>query len=123
MTRPPETAALDPWAEQMLLQEKRLNTETEARIRAEEAAAGRKHERREQLWDVVGWVAGILAVGAVVLGFVWLIIGAYNNSIEQNTEQSRARASQVQACTELPEPLERQYCIISLNLEEKDADG
>lgn len=121
--RPAEMATLDPWAEQMLLQERRMTLETEARIEADSVAAERRHDRRTQVLNGVGYSFGGILALALVLGIVYAIWSAADRGRQNDLHKTEERTLQVRYCTELEEPLERQFCLMALGLEPQESDN
>lgn len=105
--RLPEEADLDPWAEQLVLQERRLS-----------ADADHKREMSRTRWNIVWTVMGIAATGGALSGIFATISWHMDKTRDRDLLFEREFTEQVEACTTLGEPLERQYCLIQLNADE-----
>lgn len=101
--RPPEVAPLDPWAEQMVAQEKRL-AENDYR----------EYILRRRRIGVVWTAVGCLGTAAVVAVLMHFISGIISRDRTADIEREHERTEQVQACVTLDEPIERQFCLIQL---------
>lgn len=115
--RPVEEAALDPWAEQMLISARQAEMESKARIEAATAKADRRHELAT---GILAGLAVLTGIGIVVGGIVYLCILFNVDEAardERQLELERARTEQVELCLGLEQPAERQLCIISLSLD------
>lgn len=118
--RPAEVAALDPWAEISVLDARRSTMEAEARIKAAEWAAERKHDRRVMVWKGLGYTLFGAGVCGVLGGIIYALWSEDHNDERHKLEIEQERTEQVAHCTSLNEPIERQYCLLSLNLEPSD---
>lgn len=126
--RPAELAPLDPWAEISLIQEKQnlirleADIEQEKRDDAMEAAAkADAHSRALSRHTQYGYVGITLVIVAAILGVIFLIHMKMDNGAEQRLRSESLRTEQVQACTTLDEPIERQYCLLTLNVPESES--
>jgi hypothetical protein len=112
-----EEASLDPWADIAAHETKMSVMQMEAKIEREKRESERKADRREMFWRGLGWVSGT----AVVLAAACFLIMLWMNAAKQHGIDSIAvekeRTAQVEACTSLEEPIERQFCLIALNME------
>lgn len=114
--RLPEEAALDPWAAQMLEVEKRATLEAQAKIRADEQSAA----HRRKAWGYVGSSVLFLLVLGIIGTVITLAIQSTTRQHEREKENlveiERQQTEQLNTCTALPEPAERQLCIINMGL-------
>lgn len=110
-----EHPILDPWADARLAEERRLLAELEIKAKAEESKRSLRAQRWDLIWQGVG-IAGIILVVAALLFMAGL--GFYNSSKGDKTrdiEVERYRAAQIESCIKLQQPLERQYCLLTVN--------
>lgn len=126
--RPKEEAALDPWVELTVLQERqkvmRLEADIENERRDDElfaAKAADKHNRAISRHKWYGYVGVSAVIVAGILGFVFLIQNKMSNGSQDRIRSEEIRTEQVIACTSLTEPIERQFCLLSLGLNEGEA--
>lgn len=133
MARPPEPIKsaefiapplgyTDDWAriQSEMIARDRAAAESSERLRSEELK--RKDARRRWWWTGVAWcVVGALVV-AVILGITFAIWSTINNNDERRVLREREQTEQVQACTALEEPIERQFCILGLNVPQSQTE-
>lgn len=106
------TATDDQWAQAAYESEKRATKWQEARI-----------EHRRMILAGFGWVVGALIGGAVILGLGWYFYDSVQGTREGDIRIEQERTEQIRACTDLTEPLERQYCLLAIGMSSPERDA
>lgn len=86
----------------------------DAQVRFREIEA--RDARRRWVWEGVAIFSGIALVAALIFGLVFLWYKTDQRNDNKTVTIERERTKQVEACTTLQEPIERQLCVMSLNL-------
>lgn len=101
----------DDWAIALKAQEDR------AMMREKAAIA-----RRDMIWRGVGGITATAVVVAGVLGIGWFVHDSVEGTREGDIRIEEERTDQIGFCVALEVPLERQYCLMSVNNDPK-GDG
>jgi hypothetical protein len=128
--RPAEEAALDPWVEVTAQQERQKTLRLEADIANEQRdderrsyADRHRHDRRMQRIKYYGYAGIAFGVSAGIVGFVLALTNHLGNSDELRNEREVERTEQVEACVSLDEPIERQFCLVTLGIDQTPEEG
>lgn len=112
---PKETAPLDPWASTFEAQEERALEQIKANARVAEREAQLSHQRKEMVWRGFGYAL----VGLALLATLSIVVGSILMTANANRKKSMIKSvettKQIQACTRLEQPLERQYCLMRVD--------
>lgn len=103
MTATPVTD--DDWALSYRESEKRATMIAEAKI-----------AHRRMIWEGIGMLLGAVIAVTGVLGVCWFFYDSVNGTREGDIRIEVERTEQVKACVDLNEPLERQYCLLAINV-------
>jgi hypothetical protein len=106
----PDSITYDPWADvqRETLAKAVRQMEIEATERRD--AATRRHERF--MWFL--WVVGALIAAAVVGVVIYTVYRVDLNNNAEKIRVERERTQQIEACTSLEQPIERQYCLLGV---------
>lgn len=116
-TRPDES--IEPWwMQELLASQESANRIAELNLERERL----KHRRKEMVWRGFGYTLVGTGVIGTFLGVIFMWTDWAKNEDKQDTEQERLRTAQVQSCTSIEEPLERQYCLLGLNISVEQPD-
>lgn len=127
--RPAQEVALDPWVELNVIQEKqrliRLQADIANECRDDEqyaVATEQRHKRAMSRHKQYGYVGIAVAIVAGILGTIFISQQKMNDGAAQRLRSEELRTEQVVACTSLTEPIERQYCLLTLGLAPVEED-
>lgn len=96
------------------------STPWDAELAAAKYESDQKHKRLTMIWSGVGYVAVTALIVGGILGIVFAIYKSGQNGGDRSVLKEREQTEQVQYCTNLPEPIERQYCLISIQEPKRD---
>lgn len=108
----------DPWALTSLETSKRETARLQHEWELETIKQQGKNERRELIWEGIGWTLAGLAVVAVILGIVAAFYFSARHNGEKTVRIQEERTEQVQECKQIEDKTERTLCFLGINMEE-----